>query len=334
MCRGTNTGCHYNVLGVHKSATDAEIHKAYKRLALQYHPDKNPNDKEQAEETFKQISQAYDVLRDPVKRKDYDRLQNNIPHGAFTGGMPDGTPGRNMSREEADNIFKTFFGPDDPFWMFKKGSGGNGFSKRGYPQSHGMPPGFIDPQNMNYGCFFNGPNPRGDTADFPKANCVLKSGTEVTIHGLKKAMEHNRKTGTVISWDASRWRYEVLVEGKNLSFKPENLTQGCAREFTRLESRPDLNEQTGEIMEYDDESGRYMVQLRNSTVTMKVRPQNCILNEGTPVILKDLSKAQVNKLQNYGQLAYIKSIDRAEESYSVQRQDGKQIKVKYGAVLC
>jgi molecular chaperone DnaJ len=76
----------YNVLGVDKKASADEIKKAYRKLARQYHPDRNAGDK-QAEERFKEISAAYDVLGDPDKRKQYDR------GGFFTGGGPGGTPG-------------------------------------------------------------------------------------------------------------------------------------------------------------------------------------------------------------------------------------------------
>jgi molecular chaperone DnaJ len=75
---------YYKVLGVDKKADDAEIKKAYRKLARRYHPDRNPNDKS-AEERFKEISQAYDVLGDPEKRKEYDR-----GGGIFAGGGPGG----------------------------------------------------------------------------------------------------------------------------------------------------------------------------------------------------------------------------------------------------
>ena len=62
---------YYNVLGVDKSANGDEIKKAYRKLAMMYHPDKNPEDKA-AEKKFKQISEAYSVLSNPEKRADYD----------------------------------------------------------------------------------------------------------------------------------------------------------------------------------------------------------------------------------------------------------------------
>jgi molecular chaperone DnaJ len=74
---------YYKILGVGKNASDEEIKKAYRKLARQYHPDRNPGDKK-AEERFKEISQAHDVLSDPDKRKAYDR--GTGPFGFATGG--------------------------------------------------------------------------------------------------------------------------------------------------------------------------------------------------------------------------------------------------------
>src|SRR5436309_2430622 len=75
---------YYKALGVSKSATPDEIKKAYRKLARQYHPDRNPGDK-RAEERFKEISEAHDVLSDSEKRKQYDRGT-----GPFAAGGPGG----------------------------------------------------------------------------------------------------------------------------------------------------------------------------------------------------------------------------------------------------
>ena len=81
---------YYKILGVGKGASDEEIKKAYRKLARRYHPDRNPGDK-QAEERFKEISQAHDVLSDPEKRKAYDR--GTGPFGNFAGGPGGFDPG-------------------------------------------------------------------------------------------------------------------------------------------------------------------------------------------------------------------------------------------------
>src|SRR5438270_12721153 len=87
---------YYKTLGVGKNASDEEIKKAYRKLARKYHPDRNPGDK-RAEERFKEISQAHDVLADADKRKQYDRgtgpfgfgTPGGFDPGSFTGGFGD-----------------------------------------------------------------------------------------------------------------------------------------------------------------------------------------------------------------------------------------------------
>src|SRR5246127_3110623 len=114
---------YYETLGVKKSAAVDDIRKAFRKLARKYHPDVNPGDKS-AEEKFKAISEANDVLSDPKKRKIYDQLgfySDNIDpvaaeayarQGGTAGGFPGGFPGRQASSGSAGGVHFDFGGFD------------------------------------------------------------------------------------------------------------------------------------------------------------------------------------------------------------------------------
>ena len=110
---------YYKILGITKNATESEIKKAYRKLALKWHPDKNPNNREEAEEKFKKINEAYSILSDKKKRKEYDN-----------GGMNFDFKGFN-----ADDIFKEFFGGKDPFSEFFKFDDDIGINFGGFGKS-------------------------------------------------------------------------------------------------------------------------------------------------------------------------------------------------------
>src|SRR3954451_14559035 len=102
----------YKTLGVSKKASDEEIKKAYRKLARQYHPDRNPDDPA-AEEKFKEISAAHDVLSDPEKRKEYD---SGGPFGGFGGGgqgagpfAAGGPPAGGFGGGDFGDIFSSIF---------------------------------------------------------------------------------------------------------------------------------------------------------------------------------------------------------------------------------
>lgn len=104
---------YYEVLGVTKNSTPEEIKKAYRKKALQYHPDRNPGDKE-AEEKFKEAAEAYDVLSDPDKKARYDQFGHEGLRGAASGGFDASDLGSIFSH--FGSIFGDLFG------------GGGGFS--------------------------------------------------------------------------------------------------------------------------------------------------------------------------------------------------------------
>jgi molecular chaperone DnaJ len=117
---------YYSLLNVQRSATADEIKKAYRKLAMQYHPDKNPGDKK-AEEKFKEFSEAYEVLSDPKKREMYDQFGHAGTQGGFggaggpfgaggfggfggAGGAGAGGPGQDPFQDIFGDVFSEIFG--------------------------------------------------------------------------------------------------------------------------------------------------------------------------------------------------------------------------------
>jgi len=107
---------YYEVLGVSKNATDDEIKQAYRKIAIKYHPDRNPGNKE-AEEKFKEAAEAYDVLHDAQKRQQYDQFGFDAPGGGF-GGFGGGG---GFSMDDIFSMFGDVFGGHGGFSGFSSG---------------------------------------------------------------------------------------------------------------------------------------------------------------------------------------------------------------------
>ncbi len=121
---------YYEILGVEKNATADEIKKAYKKKAIQYHPDRNPGNKE-AEEKFKEAAEAYSVLSDPDKRQRYDQFgKAGVSGAAGNGGPYGGGFGGGMSMDDIFSMFGDIFGGRGGFGGFSGFSGGGGSQQR------------------------------------------------------------------------------------------------------------------------------------------------------------------------------------------------------------
>ena len=227
---------YYKVLGVSRNATDDELKKAYRKLALKYHPDKNKE--KGAEDKFKEIGEAYEVLSDKQKREIYDKygeegLKGGVPGGGGSGfgGYEGG--GQNFTwtyHGDPNATFASFFGGSNPFEnMFNMGGGHGPHTFR-----HGGPePMDIDPEDFggfNFGSGFTSGHsgrPGGKRQD-PPVHHDLKVALEDIFKGCTKKMKISRK---VLNADGQSTRIEEKVleinvkpgwkEGTKITFPKE-----------------------------------------------------------------------------------------------------------------
>lgn len=129
---------YYEVLGVSKNATADEIKKAYRKLAIKYHPDKNPDDKA-AEEKFKEAAEAYEVLSNDEKRQKYDQFGHSMGPQGFEGFGNSGFSGGGMSMEDIFAQFGDIFGGhfSGGFGGFGGATGSRSSRRRQKPQRRG-----------------------------------------------------------------------------------------------------------------------------------------------------------------------------------------------------
>jgi len=159
---------YYDILGVSKSASAEEIKKAYRKQALEWHPDRHKDDKEAAERRFKEINEAYQILSDTQKRSAYDQFG----HNAFSpGGMPGGFGGAGPFGQQTGR-----YGPFTYTYTTRGGNGGSPFS--GFD--------FGDPFDI-FEQFFGGGNPFRQARQVPRYS--IKIDFMEAIRGVNKEVE-------------------------------------------------------------------------------------------------------------------------------------------------
>jgi len=156
----------------------------------------------------------------------------------------------------------------------------------------------------------------------------------VVVRNLTRAEEHNGRTGKIVDWSRDTSRYSVELEGRtSLSLRPENLTQKCRIKIVGIHSQRQLNGKTGQIIDYEEQQGRYTVHLDErmscGREMVGLAARNVILSTSTRVIIQGLSNEDFN-----GLMAQIVDVDLAAGRYVVQCQNGHSIKIKYENVLC
>ncbi|CAL8069096.1 unnamed protein product [Calicophoron daubneyi] len=187
---------YYKILGIQKGADDDEIKKAYRKMALKYHPDKNksPN----AEEKFKEVAEAYEVLSDPKKREIYDKFgEEGLKGGASTSES--GGPGFSYTfHGDPRETFRTFFGTDDPFsYLLNMGhAGGRVFRTSGMGEQMDVDGDFFSGASPFSGFSMGGMSGMGGgrrRQQDPPIHHDLSVSLQDVLHGTKKTMRITRR---------------------------------------------------------------------------------------------------------------------------------------------
>jgi curved DNA-binding protein len=176
---------YYETLGVSRSATDADIKKAYRRLAMKYHPDRNPGHEKQATEQFKEINEAYGVLGDPEKRQQYDRY-------GTVGNVGD-IFGSNNTRAGFEGVMRDFGGLGLDLG-FLESIFGDALRGRGYRVSFGDMGGSGRVKFRRGGRTANAEQTAGDTSGQPTSKTVryeLALTAEEAEKGTRKRLTRN-----------------------------------------------------------------------------------------------------------------------------------------------
>lgn len=185
---------YYKTLGIERNATPEDVKKSFRKLAMKYHPDRNPGDKE-SEEKFKKITEAYEVLSDPQKKARYDQIGESYSNWQQTSG------GRGQ------------FNWDD--WIGQSGARGGTRVEVGDLNDFFGGGGFSDFFNMLFGMTgngFSGRNPRTATRTQPYASQAHPKAYEQTVH--ISLMEAYRGTDRMVSVDGQRLQVKIPAGSK------------------------------------------------------------------------------------------------------------------------
>lgn len=359
-----NSDDYYQVLGCPKNASDADLKKAYRKLAVKWHPDKNPDNAE-ATKNFQKISEAYATLSDEKKRKLYDQYgkegadaadhMGDMPAGGGFHGFPAGGGMRggahHMSPEEAQAFFSDIFGGSDLFGAFGGGLGGGRggstrvqFSSSGFPGA-GMGGMGADPfssmfggmggmsmgggmpgPGMHFGGFPGGGFSQQAPPQQQKSYNTIRPGTVVSLKGLLSSPERNGDQGVVKSYNPQNGRYIIVLEesDETMSVKASNLLQHVHVKIHDVKSQPELNGKTGTIVTWVDSKERYNIHVFALKKVVSLRPGNVILENGTVGQIVGLT----SKPELNGKWGTIKEWIKESNKYDIQLSSTQIIRIK------
>jgi len=276
---------YYKIMGIARNAADSEIKKAYRKLALMWHPDKNQDKKELASENFKKICEAYEILSDTNKRNLYNKYgKEGLGRGPTTSGGGGGSGHtRHFHFSNANDIFKQFFHNESPVSSGSKKNIHFSFKTNGNN---------IDLTDLLFNNGAPSPNmsrtPMSSNREKINSNLFLPENTPIIIKGLINNSELNDKYGLIKNYNRSKKRY--LVEGPNgdIYLKPFNIIQQVSNvRLNYIIRHPELNNKIGKIVGWDDYKLRFKIKLEEDSV-VSVKQTNIIYPIHTLVYIKNL----------------------------------------------
>ena len=260
---------YYKIMGIARNATDIELKKAYRKLALKWHPDKNQDKKELASENFKKVAEAYEILSDTNKRNLYNKYgKEGLMRGPRASGGGRGQA-RHFHFSNANDIFKQFFHNDTSVPV----------------GSH---------KNIHFS-YKNGSNNSRNSRTQQKINpnLFLPENTPIIIKGLINNFELNNKYGLIKNYNRSKKRYLVKGPNGDIYLKPLNIIQQVSNvRLNYIIKHLELNNKTGKIVGWDDY--KFTIKLDEGSI-ISVKQTNIIYPINTLVYIKNLeNKVEYN----------------------------------------
>uniref|UniRef100_A0A7S2SG31 J domain-containing protein n=1 Tax=Eucampia antarctica TaxID=49252 RepID=A0A7S2SG31_9STRA len=334
---------YYQILGCPRNVDDKALKKAYRKLAVKWHPDKNPDNPE-ATTNFQNISEAYACLSDTKKRNLYNQYgkeganaADQMPEGGgcpggFHGGFPGGGGGggmHHMSPDEARHFFAESFGGSDPFGGMFGGGGGPGMRSS---MGGGGRGGGADPIQMMFSQQMGGMpggmhsmTGRQQSHRAPRYDAIPR-GTIVSLKGLVNKADLNGERGAIHKYNPESGRYAVVLEDteETLSVKADNILQHVQVKLHDIQSQQELNGKSGTIITWCPNKERYNIYLVAPKKILSLRPNNVILQSGTVAQISGLlSKPELN-----GKWGTIKEWIKESNRYNVQMSAQQILRLK------
>lgn len=310
---------YYQVLGIPKTANESAIKKAYHKLAMKYHPDKNQGQgKETAEKNFKKIGEAYGVLSDEKKRKLYDQFGKaglnpgaGPPPGSGESRFGGGGQSANIDPAMFEQMFGGGGGGGGGFsFGGQPGGGSGGFSFGGHGGDQGMGGINIESLFSGFGGGFNGQQ---------------QHQHQQPPHNFGGFGERQQQQG----FGGQQQQQQRQNKRQKRSPRSDRLDLGSQVILVNLRNSADLNGTKATITDYSEiqPSFRYTVQTRTGD-TMRVKPANVIAAVKNVKLHSIHSNPQLN-----GQVGNVIGFDTASSRYNVRLQSGKTVAVRANSII-